>query len=54
MTLSHGVTAHQPAQVDYLVTGDRKLQALQRFANARIVNPVEFIAILDSVSQSPE
>lgn len=36
------------AQVDYLVTGDRQLQALRCFGRAEIVSPAEFITILDA------
>ncbi len=36
------------AQADYLITGDRQLQALRSFGPADIVSPVEFIAILDA------
>lgn len=36
------------AEVDYLVTGDRQLQALRCFGRAEIVSPAEFIAILDA------
>jgi len=36
------------AQVDYLVTGDRQLQALQSHRRTEIVSPAEFIAILDA------
>lgn len=36
------------AQADYLVTGDRQLQALGTFGHAAIVSPAEFIAILDA------
>lgn len=36
------------AQVDYLVTGDRQLQALRSFGHADIVSPAAFVAILDA------
>jgi putative PIN family toxin of toxin-antitoxin system len=35
------------AQADYLVTGDRQLLALRTFQGVQIVNPRDFVAILD-------
>jgi len=34
------------ARVDYLVTGDKKLQALKTYRGVRIVSPPEFLEIL--------
>ena len=36
------------ARVDYLVTGDRQLLALQQFEGVQIVSPRDFLAILDA------
>jgi putative PIN family toxin of toxin-antitoxin system len=35
------------AQADYLVTGDRQLQALRTFQSVQIVSPREFVTLLD-------
>jgi len=36
-------------RANVLVTGDHKLQAVQRFEDAVIVTPTEFVALLDQI-----
>jgi uncharacterized protein len=38
------------AQADYLVTGDRQLQALGEFRGVRIVSPRQFVMVLERPS----
>lgn len=37
------------ARANFLVTGDRQLQALRRFGATAIVSPAEFVAYLDQI-----
>ena len=41
------------AEAEYLVSGDRELQALRSYSQVRIVSPREFLAILDEQPASP-
>lgn len=47
------LAAVETAQVDFLVTGDRKLQAMGRFAGAEIVSPSRFVEILEASLKPP-
>lgn len=58
----HGVATHPEddlilatavsAQVDYLVTGDTKLQRLGVYEGVRIVSPRQFLEIVEAASQA--
>jgi predicted nucleic acid-binding protein len=39
------------ANADYLVTGDRKLRDLGRYANVTILSPRAFVELLDPLYQ---
>jgi uncharacterized protein len=57
-TTVHGIATHPEddlvlatavsAKVEYLVTGDSKLQGLGSYEGVRLVSPVEFLAILQA------